>query len=91
MDIVSYRESLGLSQDEAAAEVGLGSGSKGYFSRIERGLERCPLRLALRFERWSGGKIPAESLVTEDDRELLKTHRELSAAAAADQAEGARA
>jgi hypothetical protein len=36
-------------------------------------------------------RSPAESLVTEDDRELLKAHRDLSAAAAADQSAGARA
>ena len=79
-DLIRYRESLGLTQEQAANQLGLSS--KGYFSRLERGEETWPLRLALKVEQWSGGQVTADSLVTDDDRDLLAAHRRLAAEAA---------
>lgn len=76
MDLISFRKSRGLSQEQAANELGLGS--KGYISSIESGTWRCPLKLALKIERWSDGAVPADGLVSDEDRALLATHRELA-------------
>jgi transcriptional regulator with XRE-family HTH domain len=64
MDLAAYRLSLGLTQEQAAAAIGLKS--KGYFSRLERGLEPVPLRLALKIQSWSGGKVTAVTLRPQD-------------------------
>jgi len=71
MDIINYRTKLGLTQEEVAGALGFKRGSKGYFSRLERGLEAWPLRLALQVERWSAGAVTAASLVSPADRDLL--------------------
>lgn len=63
------RESRSLSQEQFAIELGLQS--KGYVSRIETGEITPSLRLALRIERWSGGCVRAESLLSPDDADLL--------------------
>ena len=81
MSIKAFRESRGLSQEQAASELGLRS--KGYFSRIESGSTPCPLRLALQIEDWSAGKVPAETLLDEADRQLLRSNRGRSAQAQA--------
>ncbi|HEY1753709.1 MAG TPA: helix-turn-helix transcriptional regulator [Caulobacteraceae bacterium] len=57
MKLESYRKQRGLTQQEAATELGLRS--KGYFSRLESGKDEMPLRLALRIQAWSGGQVPA--------------------------------
>lgn len=46
------RETLGLSQSEMAARVGLSS--KGYYSRLERGFEEPSVPVALALERMTG-------------------------------------
>lgn len=63
------RESRSLSQEQFA--IALGLQSKGYVSRIESGEITPSLRLALRIERWSAGRVRAESLLSSDDAELL--------------------
>lgn len=73
MDLESFRKLQGLSQEQAAAELGLRS--KGYISRIESRATPCPLRLALQIEEWSGGKVPAETLLDDRDRQLLRANR----------------
>ncbi len=78
MDLITYRESLGLTQEQAANQLDLNS--KGYFSRLERGEEQWPLRLALKAERWSDGHVAADSLVALEDAELLASHRALAVA-----------
>ena len=78
--IESFRRSKGWTLEQFAEEVGLGS--KGYLSRIERGVDVCPLRLALKIEALSEGAVPADGLVAPSDRELLVAHRALAASAA---------
>ena len=79
MDLASFRLGRGLSQQQCAEELGLSS--KSYVSGLESGAVTAPLRLALRVEQWSAGQVTADSLVTDEDRELLATHRRLAAEA----------
>jgi transcriptional regulator with XRE-family HTH domain len=60
MDLAAYRKALGLTQEECARALGITS--KGYISGIESGDRRASLKLALRIERWSRGKVRADSL-----------------------------
>ncbi|HWF01579.1 MAG TPA: helix-turn-helix transcriptional regulator [Caulobacteraceae bacterium] len=69
MDFKAYRERLGLSLGECAAQLGLKS--KGHLSDMENGHKDFPIRLALQVERWSGGELRAVDLVSETDRDLL--------------------
>ncbi len=78
MDLASYRKSRGCSQEECARDVGLSSGSKGYISGLETGALHAPIPLALKIEAWSNGEVPAASLLSPDDAELLAHHRRLS-------------
>lgn len=50
---------MGLSQEEFAQKLGLGS--KGYVSEIEAG-GSCSVRVALEIEKLSDGKISADTL-----------------------------
>lgn len=77
MKLESFRKQRGLSQQQAAAELGLRS--KGYFSRLESGKAPMPLRMALRIQEWSGGKVPAADLCPESAGLI----RQLAAAAPA--------
>lgn len=63
MDFASYRKSLGLSQEECAHALGVRS--KGYISDVENGARVASLRLALKIEQWSGGRVPAASVCPE--------------------------
>jgi len=63
MDLESFRKSRGLTQSDLAHRLGLRS--KGYVSRIETGATPCPLRLALKIEKLSGGQVTAGSLCPE--------------------------
>lgn len=69
MSLAAYRQIKGLTQEQAALELGLKS--KGYFSRLEQGLEPTPIRVALRMQTWSCGAIQAIDVVSDDDRQLL--------------------
>jgi transcriptional regulator with XRE-family HTH domain len=60
MDLESYRRERGLTQQQAANELGLAS--KGYFSRLESGKDPMPLRMALKIETWSCGKVAARDI-----------------------------
>jgi transcriptional regulator with XRE-family HTH domain len=60
MKLESFRKQRGLTQQQAAQELGLAS--KGYFSRLESGKDPMPLRLALRIERWSEGAVRAAEI-----------------------------
>lgn len=60
MELAAYRKSLGLSQEECARALGITS--KGYISGIESGDRRASLKLALRIEHWSKGKVRAANL-----------------------------
>ncbi len=63
MDLESFRKSRGLTQSDLAKLLGLRS--KGYVSRIETGATPCPLRLALKIEKLTGGQVTAGSLSPE--------------------------
>lgn len=45
--------------------LGLSPSSKGWLSEIENGKRDASLRLALRIERWSKGKVKAASVCAE--------------------------
>ena len=60
MDLLSYRTSRKLSQEQAARELGIKSA--GHLSEIERHKTPAGSALALRIETWSGGAVPADSL-----------------------------
>jgi transcriptional regulator with XRE-family HTH domain len=70
MDLESFRKSRGLSQAQLAIELGLVS--KGYVSRLERGVTPYPVTLALRIEAWSGGAIRAFELIDEEHAAFLR-------------------
>jgi transcriptional regulator with XRE-family HTH domain len=81
MDLASFRKSRGLSQEQCASELDLQS--KGYISSLESGAAAAPLRVALRVHRWSAGQVPADSLVSPEDAELLQAYRAMRPEAAA--------
>jgi transcriptional regulator with XRE-family HTH domain len=61
MNLAAYRKSVGLSQSELAAKLGLSPTSKAMISAIENGTVPAP-ELALKIEDWSGGVVKAASL-----------------------------
>ena len=70
MDLESHRKKRGLSLAEAARELGLAS--KGYLSRLEKGVTPWPLHIALRVEDWSGGEVPAVDHLSAEQAQLLR-------------------
>lgn len=60
MDLATYRKLLGLSQEACARQLGITS--KSYISAIESGDRQASLRLALRIEQWSKGRVRAADL-----------------------------
>lgn len=62
MKLSEYRESRGLTQPAMAEALGLSAKSKGLICQIEKGVKPASLKLALRIESWSDGKVPAASL-----------------------------
>lgn len=68
MDLASFRKSLGLSQEECATALGLSATSKGWISEIEAHEQNpetgrpASLKLAMKIERWSGGKVRAADI-----------------------------
>jgi len=68
MDLASFRKSLGLSQEECATKLGLSATSKGWISEIEayaldtKEGRPASLKLAMKIERWSGGKVKAADI-----------------------------
>lgn len=62
MDLASFRKSRGLSQEQCASELGLARSSKGWISEIENGERPASLRLALKIETWSSGRVKAATL-----------------------------
>lgn len=71
MALTDHRKALGLTLAQTAAELGLSEKSVGWLSDIENGKRDASLRLALRIEAWSAGKVPAWSVSKE-----LAAHRE---------------
>lgn len=80
MDLESFRKQRGLSQQQVARALGLQS--KGSVSDIIRGRHKCPLKLALEIDRWSGGEVPALTLVDAGDAALLRSFAARAAARA---------
>lgn len=72
MNLKRYLESKGLTQDQAASELGV---SKAYVSGVVTGNMPASLRLALEIEHWSKGEVPAESVCKPEDRYLLRRSR----------------
>lgn len=89
MHLLAYRKSTGRTQAQLAKELGLRS--KSYVSRIETGAEVCPMKLALRIEELSSGRVPALSLVSAEDAKLLRTFAGQVAEAGQHTAAGGRA
>lgn len=59
----SFRKAQGWTLVDLASELGLEKGSKGYVSKLLRGrVKPWPLRLALRMEKVSAGRVPAHAL-----------------------------
>lgn len=65
MSLATYRNALGLSLEECAVALGLSPNSKGWLSEIENGRRAASLRLALKIEAWSEGKVSAASVCPE--------------------------
>jgi DNA-binding XRE family transcriptional regulator len=59
MKVSDLRKEMGLTQEQFASQIGLGS--KGYVSEMESGAG-CSVRVALEIERLSDGRIAAETL-----------------------------
>ena len=79
MELGAYRRSRGTTLEQLAEVLDLRPGSAGHLSRIENGSE-ATIPLALKIEAWSNGEVPAASLLSPDDAELLAHHRRLSTA-----------
>lgn len=60
LSIPELRSELGLSLEQFAQRVGVAS--KGYMSKVERGVEGCSPNVALKIEELSGGRINASDL-----------------------------
>lgn len=69
MSLEEYRKSVGLTQAELAARLGLRS--KGSIWMIESGHRPASIRVALQIQTWSNGVVPAAELVSAEDRLLL--------------------
>ena len=65
MDLAQHRANRKLSLEECAVQLGLSPSSKGWLSEIENGKRDASLRLALRIEKWSKGKVKAASVCRE--------------------------
>lgn len=60
LSIQALRNELGLSLEQFAQRVGVAS--KGYMSKVERGLEGCSPNVALKIEELSNRRINASEL-----------------------------
>lgn len=65
MTLAQHRKARGLSLEALAVELGLAPSSKSWLSEIENGRRDASLRLALKVERWSEGKVSAASICGE--------------------------
>lgn len=65
MTFAEYRSARKLSLEQCAVELGLSPTSKSWLSEIENGHRDASLRLALRIEKWSKGKVKAASVCPE--------------------------
>jgi transcriptional regulator with XRE-family HTH domain len=70
MDLVSFRKSRELSQQQVAEQLGFSS--KAYISGLESGDVICSLRMALTIERWSDGEVRALDILPQEDAKLLR-------------------
>lgn len=76
MSLTTFRESLGLTLEQCAVQLGLSKSSKSWISDIENNVRPASVRLAMRIERWSGGAVQAASVCPD-----LAGHVPLAAAA----------
>ena len=63
--LADFRAERGLTLEQMAVELELSAKSRGWLSEIERGVTDASLRLALRIQRWSGGRVTAGSVCKE--------------------------
>lgn len=63
--LADFRAERGLTLEQMAIELELSAKSRGWLSEIERGVTDASLRLALRIQRWSGGRVTAGSVCKE--------------------------
>lgn len=80
MDLPAYRKRESLTQQDVADRLSL---SKGHIANIELGHDVAGFRLALQLDEMTGGDVPAESLLTDDDSALLGRFLERRRVAAA--------
>jgi len=62
-DLATYRKRAGLTQVQFAALLGI---SQGMACRLETGVARPSLDLAVKIERVTGGAVPVETWVSEE-------------------------
>ncbi|MCA0366784.1 MAG: helix-turn-helix transcriptional regulator [Proteobacteria bacterium] len=62
MILAVFRESMGLTLEQCAVQLGLSRSSKSWLSDIENGIRPASVRLALKIESWSEGKVSAASV-----------------------------
>lgn len=72
MTLLEFRQSRGFTLQESAEALGLRASSRSMLSRLENGLMRWPLILALKVERWSAGEVRALDLLEPEDADLLR-------------------
>ncbi len=77
MSLTAYRKHHGLTLEDCVKQFGFGS--KGYWSDVENGA-KLPIGRALEVELATNGEVPAASLLSPDDADLLAHHRRLSTA-----------
>lgn len=68
--LADYRAEKGLTLAAMAVELGLKPSCRGWLSEIENGKKDASVRLAVRIERWSGGRVTADSVCAE----LMRDH-----------------
>lgn len=63
--LAKYRAERDLTLAEMAVELGLKPSNRGWLSEIENGKKDASVRVAIRIERWSGGRVTADSVCAE--------------------------
>lgn len=63
--LAEYRAEQGLTLAQTCVAIGLKPSNRGWLSEIERGVVDASIRVALKIERWSGGKVAGSSLCSE--------------------------
>ena len=62
MTLAEFRADQGMTIEQCAVALGLAPSSQSWLSEIEAGKRDASIRLALKIEAWSGGKVSAASV-----------------------------